>query len=173
MLTTARNIRFSQLMLFSPFLLCLCLPSATTADEKDESETKKAIAKDLKLYQGTWELLPTAANSLKYRSVKTIKGNTSTIRRYDIDTGELVREHTSTFELLIDGGVRVNRFRIGTGRGRGFAYIYKVDDQYFYEATGLLQKDEYRTYTREPKLFRWKRTADSAAPETTRASSDK
>ena len=174
--TSSRNIRFRQVMLFSPFLLCFCLPSATTADENDEYETTKAIAKDLELYQGAWELLHGGGdNGPTTRSVKTINGNKSKVQRYDIDTGKLLRQHDSTFELAIEGGVRVHRYRIHREGGGGISssFIYKVDEDHFYEVNGFLLANEQERFQFKPNLVRWKRIAESAAPAATRDSSVK
>lgn len=149
-----------------PFFLLASTVSPVTAQDRPsptiDAKNNHVADRDLELFQGTWELVPDASNSLKYRSVQTIKGNTSKVRRYDVASGELVREHTASFEMLTEGKVRINRFRISDSLE--FSYIYKVTKDYYYEATGLLDSEDDRSHTNEPKFYRWKRSKKT--PET-------
>ncbi len=142
------------------FLICLFSLSAVGQDETSKTQDE-VLAADLKLLQGNWELMQENT-----RSVKTIEGNKETVRRYDRRTGELRREHTVTFELSQSGDVRVCTFFLEPG-GRGVSFIYKVDNENFYDIPGLLHGDRFQNYQEQPQLWHWKRVADKDVKDTT------
>ena len=120
----------------------------------------KHLARDLELIQGSWQLLH--GNEGKgpptIRSIKTLKGNRSTLRRYNIKTGKLFHEHSSEFQLSKSGDVRVFTFyRVGGTPEQGGSYVYKVDGDSFWDVPGLLHGTKYRNYQRNPTVWHWKR----------------
>lgn len=142
------------------FVVSLSLMS--TAD--DTEAVDQELAGDLKLLQGTWELVhgnegkgrPTT------RSVKTIVGNQETLRRYSIKTGKLVREHSVEFKLSKSGNVRVMTFyRVGGSPEQGLSYVYKVNEENFWDIPGLLQGGLYRNYQDTPTIWHWKRVRET------------
>ncbi len=138
------------------------IPGFAAADDPRESGT----ADDMKLLQGStgiaaWERRKGAPT---IRSVKTIIGNHETLRRYRIASGELLSERTVEFELNQSGPVRVFTFHpIGGEAKSGYSYIYKVEDNEFYDITGLLHGTEYRDYSETPSIWRWTRVIEGAA----------
>jgi len=137
------------------------MSTAQDADGVDQD-----LAADLKLLQGSWELVhgnegkgrPTT------RSVKTIVGNKETLRRYSVSTGKLGHEHSVEFKLTRSGGVRVMTFyRVGGSPEQGLSYVYKVDEDNFWDIPGLLQGGVYRNYQNNPTIWHWKRVKEGAA----------
>jgi hypothetical protein len=126
------------------------------------------LAEDLKLLQGHWEMLH--GNEGKgpptVRSVKEIRGNRETLRRYNLATGELLREHTVEFALSASGDVRVFTFYgVGGDPKQGLSFVYKIDGDNFYDVPGLLQGGEYRNYQASPTVWRWKRIKEEPRVE--------
>jgi len=133
---------------------------AATAQAQDKKPEDDVLAQDLKLLQGKWEMLHVLdeAGEPKLRSVKDIEGNRETLRRYDVKTGKLLREHTVEFALARSGEVRVFTFyAVGGDPKQGQSFVYKVDNEYFYDVPGLLQGDTYRNYQETPTVWRWKK----------------
>ncbi|MBB3209516.1 hypothetical protein FHS27_005356 [Rhodopirellula rubra] len=96
-------------------------------------------------------------NQPKTRSVKTIKGNTETLRRYNIALGKMTHEHIVEFELSETGSVRVLSFYPPGGTTEnGLSYVYKIDGDEFYDIPGMLHGNRYRNYTQKPVVYRWK-----------------
>lgn len=121
---------------------------------------------DLKLLQGSWELRHgnEGKGAPTLRSVKTIVGNRETLRRYSIPTGKLLSERTTEFELTKSGPVRIFTFHpVGAEPKSGFSYVYKVNNNEFYDVTGLLHGIEYRDYSDAPSIWRWTRVIEKAA----------
>ena len=138
-----------------------------SAQAQDKKPADDVLAQDLKLLQGKWEMLHVLdeAGEPKLRSVKEIEGNRETLRRYDVKTGKLLREHTVEFTLARSGEVRVFTFyAVGGDPKQGQSFIYKVDGEYFYDVPGLLQGDTYRNYQESPSVWRWKKVKAEAAP---------
>lgn len=78
------------------------------------------------------------------RSVKTIEGNTETLRRYSIKTGKLGHEHSGEFKLSKTGSLRVlTLYAVGDSPENGLSYIDKVDKDNFYDVPGTLSVDRY------------------------------
>ena len=130
----------------------------------------ETLAQDLKLLQGKWELVH--GNDGKgvpsTRSVKEIKGNQETLRRYDVKTGKLTHEHTVDFKLSASGNVRVFTFHaVGGDPKRGQSFVYKVDAENFYDIPGLLHGEPYRNYQETPVVWRWKRVKEGTSPQGT------
>jgi hypothetical protein len=146
---------------FRPTLVALALAaSGTLSHSQDKEPDDAALAEDLKLLQGKWEMLH--GNEGKgpptIRSVKEISGNRETVRRYEIATGKLLREHSVDFTLSTSGNVRVFTFYgVGGDPKQGASFVYKVTADYFYDVPGLLQGDTYRNYQDSPTVWRWKR----------------
>jgi hypothetical protein len=133
-----------------------------------QSADDPSLDDDLELLQGTWELrhgnegkgLPTI------RSVKTITGNRETLRRYSIETGQMMSEKTVEFELHDAEPVRVfTFFPVNSPKKVGYSFIYKVEKDDLYDITGLLHGTEYRDYSTVPTMWRWKRITEEPAPE--------
>lgn len=128
--------------------------------QETANETNKELEADLALLQGTWELLHgnEGKGSPNTRSTKTISGNTETLRRFKIATGEMTREHSVEFELSKSGSVHVFTFYAPGGSSEnGVSYVYKVDKNNFFDIPGLLHGDQYRNYQKKPQVWHWKR----------------
>ena len=152
------------LVVFSATCLLLAVVSAIHAEDA-AGEPDKQLAADLDLLQGEWELFHgnEGKGEPNTRSVKTIKGNIETLRRYSIKTGKLHREHSAEFRLSKSGNVRVfTFFAVGGSPEQGFSYVYKVDKDNFYDIPGLLHGDEYRNYQSQPRIWHWKRVQEKA-----------
>lgn len=149
--------------------VCLCpalFVAASRAQDAPEKAADDVLAHDLELLQGNWELFHgNAGGTPTYHSIKEIKGNQETLRRYEAKSGKLIREHTVEFTLARSGDVRVFTFyAIGADAKRGMSFVYKVDADNFYDTTGLLQGDTYRNYQAIPQTWHWKRVKGDAAP---------
>ena len=143
-------------------VLCLTLP----ADEATPPPEDPDLAADLKLIQGSWELQHgnKGVGRPTIRSVKTIQGNKETLRRFNTKTGKQVHEHSVEIKLSKSGAVRVCTFyAVGGNPDNGFSYIYKVDQENFFDIPGMLQDAEYRNYQETPKIWHWKRVAQEEA----------
>jgi len=155
--------------------ISLCLATCVLslqAQDKNPEEGKEpkdeALAQDLKLLQGQWELLHgnDAPGGPTLRSVKEIEGNRETLRRYDVKSGKLLREHTVEFTLARSGDVRVFTFYgVGGNPKQGQSFVYKVDGESFYDVPGLLQGDTYRNYQESPTVWHWKRVKPGSTPD--------
>jgi hypothetical protein len=144
--------------------------SVARADDAT-NETDKELAADLALLQGTWELLHgnEGKGPPSTRSVKTITGNTETLRRYSIETGMLNHEHSVEFELSQSGDVRVfTFFGLGGSPENGMSYVYKVDKNNFFDIPGLLHGDRYHNYQSQPKVWHWKRVVETDTADTSK-----
>ena len=142
----------------------LMFPLSWASGEDGPSHSTEDLAADLASLQGSWELLH--GNQGKQppntRSVKTITGNTETLRRYSIETGKLKHEHSAEFKLSTSGSVRVFTFYAPGGSPEdGLSYIYRIDQDDFYDIPGMLHGNKYRNYSRKPQVWHWKRIADS------------
>jgi hypothetical protein len=147
-------------------LFTLLLASAVGVSRAADGEPD--LKADLKLLQGSWEMRH--GNEGKgpptLRSEKTITGNRETLRRYSIETGKLLTEHSVEFELHEAGPVRVfTFFPVGSQAKTGYSFVYKVGKDDFYDITGLLHGTEYRDYAADPTIWRWKRLVDKPATE--------
>lgn len=143
-------------------------PSAGAQDAKptDDQPQADVLAEDLKLLQGTWEMLHgnEGRGAPTIRSVKQIEGNRETLRRYDARTGQLTHEHSVELALSRSGDVRVCTFyAVGGDPKRGLSFVYKVDAENFYDIPGLLG-GEYRNYQATPKVWHWKRVKETKPP---------
>ena len=144
------------------FVLMTGLGSAASAADDDDPD----LVADLKLLQGSWELLH--GNEGKgpptIRSVKTIVGNIETLRRFSIETGQMLHEHSVEIALSKTGDVRVATFfRAGGNKQNGLSYIYKVDEGNFYDIPGLLHGADFRNYQEKPTIWHWKRVKEKGA----------
>lgn len=141
--------------------LLLAIPATAAQAQVPEKEVDESLKADLKLYQGSWELLHRdEGDGPTVRSVKTVKGNRSTVRRYSIATGELQYEHTARFKLTQSGPVRVLTFHLGDSGGSGLSYAYQITENDFFEVLGLLQSDDFNGYGKMPTVYHWKRIDD-------------
>jgi hypothetical protein len=147
--------------------IVISLTSAATkvarADDNTAPKIDKDITADLALLQGSWELFHgnEGKGEPNTRSVKTIEGNTETLRRYSIKTGKLHREHSVEFKLSKSGNVHVfTFFAVGGSPEQGLSYVYKVDKDNFYDIPGLLHGDEYRNYQSKTRIWHWKRVSE-------------
>ena len=144
MSTTAKHLVLCGLLI--PLVDVIAVAEAPTYEDQE-------LAHDFESVQGTWEMF-----GRTIRNVKIIKGNQETIRRYKIETEEMVHEHSVEFQLSKTGDVRVFTFYgIGGAPDQGWSYVYKVDEDSFWEAPGLLQGSKYRNSRDEPVVFQWKR----------------
>jgi hypothetical protein len=146
-------------------LAFVCLTSAALlAQAQDKKPDADPLAADLKLLQGKWEMLhgKDAKGEATIHSVKEINGNEETLRRYDIKTGKLTREHTVAFTLSASGDVRVFTFYpVGGEPKQGASFVYKVDAEDFYDIPGLLHGDTFRNYQPSPTVWHWKRVKET------------
>lgn len=154
---------FTRWLITPVFTLMLTLAPAIV-----QSADEPTLADDLELLQGNWELRH--GNEGKgpptIRSVKTIDGNRETLRRYSIESGQMLSEKTVEFELHEAGSVRVlTFFPVNSRTKTGYSFIYKVEKDDLYDVTGLLHGTEYRDYSTVPTMWRWKRIVDKSAPE--------
>jgi hypothetical protein len=158
-----------RFVLWSATVAFLSLSSlVASAGAQDKPAADDPVAEDLKLLQGKWEMLHVndKAGEPTLRSVKEIEGNRETLRRYDIKSGKLLREHTVEFSLSRSGDVRIFTFyAVGGDPKQGQSFIYKVDGDSFYDAPGLLQGDTYRNYSESPAVWHWKKVKAEAAAE--------
>lgn len=158
----------STIAVFAANLFAISFALICDAQDKDVQETLKTnpeLAADLKLLQGSWELHHgnEGKGRPNTRSVKTIEGNKETLRRYSVQTGNLVREHSVEFRLSKSGSVRVMTFfGVGGSPEQGLSYVYKVDEENFWDIPGLLQAGEYRNYQDHPTIWHWKKVKDDA-----------
>ena len=133
------------------------------AEAQAEKNEDDIVVRDLKLLEGKWELLHGESGSGALRSIKEIKGNRETLRRYDANTGKLIREHEVEFKLSRSGEIRVFTFYpIDGDPQQGQSFIYKVDAENFYDVTGLLQGETYRNYQESPRVWHWKKVKEGA-----------
>ena len=133
---------------------------ATSVHGEGDKLDGDAIAGDLKLLQGKWELLHgnEGKGPAKIRSVKEIIGNRETLRRYDAGSDKLLHEHSVDFKLSVSGSVHVFTFySVGGDPKEGQSFVYKVDANNFYDIPGLLRGTEYRNYQESPAVWHWKR----------------
>lgn len=149
---------------------CLAiLPTSLPAQEipAEDKAPLDVLAHDLKLLQGTWELVHGAQGQdlPTIRSLKRIEGNRETLRRYNAQTGALTHEHAVDFVLARSGAVRVfTFFAVGGDPRQGQSFVYKVDADNFYDIPGLLDEGDYRNYQASPAVWHWKRVKDTAEP---------
>ena len=138
----------SMAMLFA--LATRSMPAAPSSEQDD-------LAADLKLLQGSWELVTQTEglNAPTMRSVKTIEGNRETVKRYRLPSGEQATEQTVEFKLSKNGDVRVfTFFPVGGTAAEGKSYVYRVDHDSFYDVPGLLDDKRYDNYQVLPKVWR-------------------
>jgi hypothetical protein len=136
------------------------------AQDKDPGDDP--VVQDLKLLQGKWELLHgnEGRGAPTLHSVKEIEGNRETLRRYDAQSGKLLREHTAEFTLTRSGDVRVfTFFQVGGNPKQGQSFVYKVDAENFYDIPGLLQGETYRNYQESPTVWRWSKVKEGVKPK--------
>ena len=111
-------------------LFCLAvLTTSLPAQEKTASDKAPidVLAQDLKLLQGTWELVHASAGqgAPTVRSIKRIEGQRETLRRYNVTTGALTHEHSVDFVLTTSGAVRVFTFyAVGGDPKQGQSFVY-------------------------------------------------
>jgi len=142
----------------------LAFVATTTRPEESPAKEYKGLAADLALLQGSWELIhgKDGKGTPSTRSVKTIEGNKETLRRYNLQTGQLRVEHTSEFTLTKSGSIRVFTFyKVGDTTKNGLSYVYCVDKENFYDIPGLLHGDEYQNYQTQPGFWHWQRLPDN------------
>lgn len=158
-------------------LTFVCLTfAALLTQAQDKKAEADPLAADLKLLQGKWELLhgKDAAGKPVLHSIKEIKGNEETLRRYDAKTGKLKSEHTVAFSLSASGNVHVFTFYpVGGDPKQGGSFVYKVDAENFYDIPGLLHGDTYRNYQPSPTLWHWKRVKETAEEKDEKEAKDK
>src|SRR5215213_698169 len=96
-------MKVNRSLLTTAFLVLLAIVTMTTvrSEEKPAATEDKELVADLALLQGSWELIhgKDGKGTPSTRSVKTIEGNKETLRRYNLQTGQLRVEHTSEFKL--------------------------------------------------------------------------
>lgn len=160
--TLLRNVWFCCLGL----ALFTVAPLAVQADEEPRtSENDPELQEDLKKLQGTWELYH--GNELKgaptIRSVKMIKGNIETMRRYNLQ-GKLAREWQVEFILQKDGDLKIfTYYPVGGKPGQGASFLYRIQGDRFFDVPGMFSEKKYRNYLREPAFWVWNRVKDEDA----------
>jgi len=125
-----------------------------------QDDAEDPTAADLKLLQGEWELFHgnEGKGAPTIRSVKQIVGNRETLRRFDIATGKQLHEHTVEFKLSQSGNVHVFTFyAVGGDPKNGGSFVYKVDENGFWDIPGLLRGKEFRNYQLTPTIWHWTR----------------
>jgi hypothetical protein len=146
-------------------VISLCLAAfAMSAPAQEDKPANDVLAQDLKLLQGKWELMHgnEGKGAPTIRSIKEIKGNQETLRRYDVKSGKMTHEHSVDFTLTRSGDVRVFTFySVGGDPKQGQSFVYKVDAENFYDIPGLLLGDAYRNYQETPRVWHWKRVKES------------
>ena len=75
---------------------------------------------------------------------------------------------TAYVEPMMFGGLVINireleYGQVGDEPKSGFSYVYKVNNNEFYDVTGLLHGTEYRDYSQTPSIWRWTRVIERAA----------
>ncbi len=151
-----------RLLSFVAALLAL-LVMACWIGAQETSEPDPDLARDLELLQGSWELLHARDSSGRptTRSIKTINGNIETLQRFNAQTGDKTHEHSVEFQLTASGNVRVfTYFRVGESPESGASFVYKVDEENFWDIPGLLHGDQYRNYQQSPTVWHWRRISD-------------
>ena len=152
--------RTLPLALLMSIALAVCVMWAPAQDKPADDP----LAKDLQLLQGKWELLHgnDGQGGPTLRSIKEISGNRETLRRYEVKTEKLVREHSVDFALTASGDVRVCTFyAVGGDPKNGASFLYKVDAENFYDVPGLLHGDAYRNYQDTPTVWHWKKVKET------------
>lgn len=142
-------------------LIPASLALMSNADEAEKTDTE--LTADMKLLQGTWELHHGNEGKGRptIRSIKSIEGNKETLRRYNSKTGRKTHEHSVEFKLSRSGSVRVMTFyRVGGDPDSGLSYVYRVDEQNFWDIPGLLRGGEFRNYQDKPTIWHWKRVKE-------------
>jgi len=113
--------------------------------------------------QGKWELV--VSQDLKEngvrRAVKEIKGSRETVTFWG-DDGKVLRAHTVEIKVTKNGDLHVftySNMEVIDGQEKGAkqagpnSYVYRADDEAFYEILGLLPGEE-----KQPVIVReWKR----------------
>lgn len=138
--------------------------SAVTAQDDADDPT----AADLKLLQGEWELFHgnEGIGAPTIRSVKEIVGNRETLRRFDIATGKKIHEHSVDFKLSQSGSVHVFTFyAVGGDPRNGGSFVYKVDENNFWDIPGLLRDKRFRNYQLTPTIWHWTRVESKGKPK--------
>ncbi len=131
------------------------------SDAQEKGAVEKELQVDLKLLQGTWELHHGGKGKPTTRSIKTIVGNRETLTRFSLATGKKIHEHSVEFRVTKSGDIRVMTFfGVGGNPDNGLSYVYKVDEQNFWDIPGLLQGNDYRNYQNEPTIWHWKRVKE-------------
>ena len=153
------------------WVVCLCCvvlfaiaPGAhVRAGASEGRAADKPQSQDLQRVQGKWELVVSEelkANGLR-RAVKDIKGSRETVTFYG-DGDKVLRAHTVDIKLTKNGDLHVftySNMEVIDGEGKGtrdaetHSYLYRADDEAFYEIVGLLPGEE-----KQPVVVReWKR----------------
>ena len=140
---------FKKSCLSSACLMTLAITSVASAaaigDSEEPGKPTTAELKDIALMQGQWEMTVNTANG-PVRTVKEIEGNKTYLRRYDANDA-LLWGHRSEFKVSIAGGVKIFTFsnvevtdgpQKGAVSNRSHSYIYRIEDDVFVEAVGLL-----------------------------------
>jgi len=129
----------------------------------DGRAADKPQSEDLQRVQGKWELV--VSQDLKEngvrRAVKEIKGSRETVTFWG-DDGKVLRAHTVEIKVTKNGDLHVftySNMEVIDGQEKGAkqagpnSYVYRADDEAFYEILGLLPGEE-----KQPVIVReWKR----------------
>lgn len=158
------SMRMKRLVVIAA--LVFTLVSVVSGFAAEDVKPDVALAKDMELLQGGWEMRHgnEGKGEPTIRSTKLILGNRETLRRYSIASGELLSEKTVEFKLSRSGPVRVFTFYpVGGDAESGLSFVYKVDENEFYDTTGLLHGTEYRDYSSVPTTWRWTRASKTTS----------
>jgi hypothetical protein len=140
--------------------LAICVMPSSAQDNKPQEDV---LAQDLQLLQGKWELFHgnEGKGAPTIHTIKEIKGNRETLRRFDVKSGKMTREHSVDFALTSSGSVRVFTFySVGGDPKQGQSFVYKVNAENFYDIPGVLQGDTYRNYQETPRVWHWKKVKE-------------
>ena len=154
------------LHLFCGALFVSTFGTHTPVGAAEGQTADKPQSQDLQRVQGKWELVvsPDLKESGVRRALKEIKGSRETVTFYG-DEGKLLRVHTVDIKLTRQGDLHVftySNMEVIDGAEKGsreagpYSYVYRADDESFYEVVGLFPGEE-----KQPVVVRqWKRVKE-------------
>lgn len=116
--------------------------------------------KELEKVQGKWERTVTTADGTPIRVVKEITGNSETVTYFG-PNGKVLQAHRVEFKLETSGKVKIFTYfngivtagpRKGSQKKDPTSYVYRVEDDMFFEVMGILVGSKEK-----PEIIVWKR----------------